>query len=276
LSCDIIHDLITTVLQLSAITKTFRLAKRRKTTAGAIDPRERGRTFYALDGIDLEIPSGGVLGLLGQNGAGKTTLLRILSTSLKPSSGVVLCDGEDLTKNPLEIRRRIGFVSGNTGLYGRLTAREMLLYYGRLQGMQAAALRERIDELSATLDMQAFLDRRNETFSSGMRQKVSIARALIHDPDILLFDELTTGLDVAAAESVLAVVEMCRERNKTVLFSTHHMDEVDQLCDRVAILHAGRLCFEGNAAGMRQQTGESFLDKAFLKIIKAEPGEVAA
>ena len=264
------------MLQLSAITKTFRLAKRRKTTAGAIDPRERGRTFYALDGIDLEIPSGGVLGLLGQNGAGKTTLLRILSTSLKPSSGVVLCDGEDLTKNPLEIRRCIGFVSGNTGLYGRLTAREMLLYYGRLHGMQAAALRERIDELSATLDMEAFLDRRNETFSSGMRQKVSIARALIHEPDILLFDELTTGLDVAAAESVLAVVEMCRERNKTVLFSTHHMDEVDQLCDRVAILHAGRLCFEGDAAGMRQQTGESFLDKAFLKIIKAEPGEVAA
>ena len=264
------------MLQLSAITKTFRLAKRRKTTAGAIDPRERGRTFYALDGIDLEIPSGGVLGLLGQNGAGKTTLLRILSTSLKPSSGVVLCDGEDLIKNPLEIRRRIGFVSGNTGLYGRLTAREMLLYYGRLHGMQAAALRKRIDELSATLDMEAFLDRRNETFSSGMRQKVSIARALIHDPDILLFDELTTGLDVAAAESVLAVVGMCRERNKTVLFSTHHMDEVDQFCDRVAILHAGRLCFEGDANGMRQQTGESFLDKAFLKIIKAVPGEVAA
>jgi len=263
------------VLQISAITKTFRLAKRRKAAAGAADPRERGRTFFALDGIDLEIPTGGVLGLLGQNGAGKTTLLRILSTSLRPSSGVVLCDGEDLTKNPLEIRRRIGFVSGNTGLYGRLTAREMLVYYGRLHGMQTDVLRERIDELSATLHMEFFLDRRNETFSSGMRQKVSIARALIHDPEILLFDELTTGLDVAAAESVLAVVEMCRERSKTVLFSTHHMDEVDQLCDRVAILHAGRLCFEGDTDAMRQQTGESLLDKSFLHIIKSAPREVA-
>ena len=221
------------------------------------------------DGIDLEIPSGGVLGLLGQNGAGKTTLLRILSTSLKPAQASCFAT-EDLTKNPLEIRRRIGCLR-QTGLYGRLTAREMLQYYGRLHGMQTEMLWERIEELSATLDMGAFLDRRNETFSSGMRQKVSIARALIHDPEILLFDELTTGLDVAAAESVLAVVEMCRERNKTVLFSTHHMDEVDQLCDRVAILQRAGL-LRGDADGMRQQAGESFLDKAFLKIIRAEPG----
>ena len=232
--------------------------------------------FFALDGIDLEIANGSVLGLLGQNGAGKTTLLRILSTSLRPSSGEVLCDGRDLTKNSMEIRRRIGFVSGNTGLYGRLTAREMLTYYGRLHGMRPDEIQNRITELSGTLDMEVFLNRRNETFSSGMRQKVSIARALIHDPEILLFDELTTGLDVAAAESVLAVVEMCRAQNKTVLFSTHHMVEVDQLCDRVAILHAGRLCFEGDTKGMREQTGETFLDKAFLKIIRAEPGEMEA
>ena len=261
------------MLQVTSLTKTFRLARKKRDSAERADPRERGRWFHALDSVDLGVQRGQVLGLLGQNGAGKTTLLRILSTSLKPASGVVLCDGEDLTRDPLEIRKRIGFVSGNTGLYGRLTAREMLRYYGRLHGMATAALDERIGFLSRRLDMERFLDQRNETLSSGMRQKVSIARALVHDPEILLFDELTTGLDVAAAESVLQVVTDCRGEGRTVLFSTHHMDEVDQLCDGVAILHEGRLCFEGGGDAMRSETGESFLDKAFLKLIRPKTEE---
>ena len=255
------------MLQVSSLTKVFRLACSKR-ARGERDPRERGRRFHAIDGIEFGVRRGQVLGLLGQNGAGKTTLLRILSTSLKPTSGVVLCDGEDLTKNPLEIRKRIGFVSGNTGLYGRLTAREMLLYYGKLHGMAAAALDGRIGSLARKLDMGWFLDQRNETLSSGMRQKVSIARALIHDPEILLFDELTTGLDVAASESVLTVVAACKREGRTVLFSTHHMDEVDQLCDSVVIIHEGKLCFEGGVDAMRSQTGESFLDKAFLRLIR--------
>ena len=261
------------MLQVSSLTKTFCLARKKRPSVERTDPRERGRWFYALDGVDLGVQRGQVLGLLGQNGAGKTTLLRILSTSLKPASGVVLCDGEDLTRHPLEIRKRIGFVSGNTGLYGRLTAREMLRYYGRLHGMAVAAMDQRIRLLAQWLDMDRFLDQRNETLSSGMRQKVSIARALVHDPEILLFDELTTGLDVAAAESVLKVVTDCREDGRTVLFSTHHMDEVDQLCDGVVILHEGKLCFEGGVDAMRSQTGESFLDKAFLKLIRPKTGE---
>ena len=132
----------------------------------------------------------------------------------------------------------------------------------------AATLDERIGLLVGKLDMGRFLDQRNETLSSGMRQKVSIARALIHDPEILLFDELTTGLDVAAAESVLTVVAACKREGRTVLFSTHHMDEVDQLCDSVVIIHEGKLCFEGGVDAMRSQTGESFLDKAFLRLIR--------
>jgi len=256
------------MLQVNSLTKTFRLARKKRAREQSLDPRQKGRWFHAIDGIDLGVRRGQVLGLLGPNGAGKTTLLRILSTSLKPTSGVVLCDGEDLTKNPLEIRKRIGFVSGNTGLYGRLTAREMLRYYGKLHGMAAAALDERIGSLARKLDMGWFLDQRNETLSSGMRQKVSIARALIHDPEILLFDELTTGLDVAAAESVLTVVAACKSEGRTVLFSTHHMDEVDQLCDSVVIIHEGKLCFEGGVDAMRSQTGESFLDKAFLRLIR--------
>ena len=261
------------MLQVTSLTKTFRLARKKRDSAERADPRERGRWFHALDGVDLGVQRGQVLGLLGQNGAGKTTLLRILSTSLKPASGVVLCDGEDLTRHPLEIRKRIGFVSGNTGLYGRLTAREMLIYYGRLHGMATPVLDERIGFLAQRLDMVQFLDQRNETLSSGMRQKVSIARALVHDPEILLFDELTTGLDVASAESVLKVVSDCREEGRTVLFSTHHMDEVDQLCDGVAILREGKLCFEGSIDAMRSQTGESFLDKAFLKLIRLKMAE---
>ena len=143
----------------------------------------------------------------------------------------------------------------------------------RVHGMATAALDGRIESLARKLDMGWFLDQRNETLSSGMRQKVSIARALVHDPEILLFDELTTGLDVAAAESVLTVVAACKSEGRTVLFSTHHMDEVDQLCDSVVIIHEGKLCFEGSVDAMRSQTGETFLDKAFLKLIKPKTEE---
>ena len=190
------------MLQVNSLTKTFRLARKKRAREQSLDPRQKGRRFHAIAGIDLGVRRGQMLGLLGPNGAGKTTLLRILSTSLKPTSGVVLCDGEDLTKNPLEIRKRIGFVSGNTGLYGRLTAREMLRYYGKLHGMAA-----------------------------------------------------------------------CKSEGQTVLFSTHHMDEVDQLCDSVVVIHEGKLCFEGSVDAMRSQTGESFLDKAFLKLIKPKTEE---
>ena len=155
------------MLQVNSLTKTFRLARKKRAREQSLDPRQKGRWFHAIDSIDLGVSRGQVLGLLGPNGAGKTTLLRILSTSL--------------------IRKLIGFVSGNTGLYGRLTAREMLRYYGKLHGMAAAALDGRIGSLAQKLDMGWFLDQRNETLSSGMRQKVSIARALIHDPEILVF-----------------------------------------------------------------------------------------
>ena len=224
--------------------------------------------FTAVNGVSFKAQQGEVLGLLGPNGAGKTTLLRILSTALKPTSGTVLCNGVDINHNPMEVRKTIGFLSGNTGLYGRLTPHEMLQYFGDLHGLDRPHFDRRLQSLARLLDMGSFLNRRNEALSSGMRQKVSIARSLIHDPEILLFDELTTGLDVAAADAVLKTVENCRHEGKTVLFSSHHMDEVDRLCDHVVVMNLGKLCYEGSVEGMRSKAGESRLDRAFLKLIE--------
>jgi sodium transport system ATP-binding protein len=210
-----------------------------------------------------------ILGLLGPNGAGKTTLLRILSTALKPTAGTASFDGVDIIENPLEVRRRIGFLSDNTGLYGRLTAREMIEYFGRLSSIESKKLKSRVEELIGLLSMKDFIDKRNDTLSSGMKQKVSIARTLIHDPQIVMFDEPTTGLDVVAAEAILQFIESCKQRGKTVLFCTHHMHEVDRLCDNVVMLRQGRLCFTGTPKQMLAHTGQTHLDKAFLTLAEA-------
>lgn len=255
------------MLETISLVKTFPSRSTRDNKNQQRDPREKRRTFNAVDGVSFKAQQGEVFGLLGPNGAGKTTLLRILSTALKPTSGTVLCNGVDINRNPMEVRKRIGFLSGNTGLYGRLTAHEMLQYYGELHGLDRPHFERRLRSLTQLLDMGSFLNRRNDALSAGMRQKVSIARSLIHDPDILLFDELTTGLDVAAADAVLKTVENCKHEGKTVLFSSHHMDEVERLCDQVVVMNLGKICYEGNAQGMRSKTDESHLDRAFLKLI---------
>ena len=177
--------------------------------------------------------------------------------------------GIDLVENPLEVRRRIGFLSDNTGLYGRLTAREMITYYGKLHGMECKKLLQRMDELFNVLEMTEFVDKRNDSLSSGMKQKVSIARTLIHEPDIIMFDEPTTGLDVAAAEAIMNFIESCKKQGKTVIFCTHHMHEVERLCDNVVILNKGKLCFAGSVEQMRTMSGQKLLDKAFLTLIKS-------
>ncbi|MFC1781690.1 ATP-binding cassette domain-containing protein, partial [Planctomycetota bacterium] len=150
-----------------------------------------------------------------------------------------------------------------------LTAHEMIAYYGKLYGMERTKLRQRMEELFNVLEMTEFVDKRNDSLSSGMKQKVSIARTLIHEPDIIMFDEPTTGLDVAAAEAILNFIETCKTRGKTVIFCTHHMHEVERLCDVVVILNKGKLCFEGSVEQMRKNTGQKLLDKAFLAIIKS-------
>ena len=261
------------MIEVNGLTKSFPRRRQKGKTPQYDQPQIQGRLFYAVRDVSFFVPKGVILGLLGPNGAGKTTLLRLLSTSLKPTAGTAAFDGTDIIQNPIDVRAKIGFLSDNTGLYGRLTAREMIEYFGKLHGMQPAQLRRRIDELVALLDMAGFIDKRNDTLSSGMKQKVSIARTLIHDPDVIIVDEPTTGLDVAAADAILQFIERCRANGKTILFCTHHMHEVERLCDRVVILNFGRLCFDGTVQQMRSQTGQTHLDKAFLCLIR--PKETA-
>ncbi len=257
------------MLQVKGLTKFFR-CPRRRTRRQQDRPTHRGKVIYAVRDVSFRAERGAILGLLGPNGAGKTTLLRVLSTGLKPSAGTADFDGVDVVKNPLEVRRKIGFLSDNTGLYGRLTAREMVEYFGRLHGINSARLKHRIDELFELLDMTDFADRKNDTLSSGMKRKVSIARTLVHDPAVIILDEPTTGLDVAAAEAILQFIESRKTDGKTVLFCTHHMHEVERLCDRVVVLHQGSLRFQGSLEQMRRDSGQIHLDKAFLTLIASE------
>ncbi len=264
------------MIEVDSLSKSFRRHKQKGKSRRQKEAHESGKWFYAVRNVSFRAETGAILGLLGPNGAGKTTLLRMLSTALKPSNGTARFDGVDVVESPLEVRKRIGFLSDNTGLYGRLTAREMIEYYGKLHGLEQAKINERMDELFSLLEMTAFADKRNDSLSSGMKQKVSIARTLIHDPEVIMFDEPTTGLDVAAAEAILKFIESCKDKGKTVLFCTHHMHEVDRLCDFVVVLHEGRLCFEGSIEQMRSHTGQSHLDKAFLTLIGSVEENYAA
>jgi sodium transport system ATP-binding protein len=256
------------MVKVCGLSKSFReRRKKARNLSGLLQRFQTGRKFFAVQDVSFCAENGTILGLLGPNGAGKTTLLRMLSTALKPSAGTAMFDEVDLVENPLEVRKRIGFLSDNTGLYGRLTAREMIRYYGKLHGMDRSRLHRRMDELFDVLDMTDFVDKRNDSLSSGMKQKVSIARTLIHEPDVIMFDEPTTGLDVAAAEAILNFIETCKDQGKTVVFCTHHMHEVDRLCDKVVVMNEGRVCFEGSIEQMYLQTGQSRMDKAFLAVI---------
>lgn len=265
------------MIEVKALSKTFSIPKRKKSgkVGEDIDPRESGKTFNALAGISFVSKSGEILGLLGPNGAGKTTLLRILSTALQPSSGTCVVHGADIVRDPLEVRRKIGFLSGNTGLYGRLSAREILEYFGKLHQVPKDKLSRRIEELFQVLEISSFAHRRTDTLSAGMKQKVNIARTLVHDPEVIVFDEPTTGLDVHAAQTILAFIERFKQSGKSVIFSTHHMHEVERLCDRVVLIHQGQLRFEGSVAQMKSQAQRTHLDEAFLTLIGQEVKHVA-
>jgi sodium transport system ATP-binding protein len=230
--------------------------------------RKRG-SVCAVDGVSFACRPGEIYGLLGANGAGKTTLLRILATILAPTEGVAIVAGFDVTKDPQMVRSRVGFLSTATALYGRLSAQEMVEYFGRLHGLDEAALRQRIDELFTRLDMNEFRDRRCDRLSSGMKQKVSIARTLVHDPSVMIFDEPTSGLDVMAARAIVAFIRECRDSGKTVVFSTHVMSEAEKLCDRIGIIHDGRLLAEGALAELRARFAIQDLEDLFVKVIQS-------
>jgi sodium transport system ATP-binding protein len=194
----------------------------------------------------------------------------MLATAIKPTSGTAIVDGHDIVQEPMEVKKRIGFLSGSTGLYARLTAREMVAYYGRLNGVTGQQLDERLKSLFDLLEMNDFLEKRNDKLSTGMKQRVSIARTMIHDPDVLFFDEPTSGLDVLSAESIVNFIKRCRDRGKTVILSTHTMDEVEKLCDRVTVIHHGREFITGTVPEVLEKTGTSNMEAAFKKLVKGE------
>ncbi len=232
----------------------------------AYDDWVRG-TFEALAGVSFEAREGEIFGLLGPNGAGKTTLLRILSTVLQPTSGEALVNGFDVVTQPSLVRHQIGFVSTNTAVYDRMTAWEMVEYFGRLYGVEKEELRGRMERLFVRLQMMEIRDVLGAKMSTGMKQKVSIARALVHDPPVLVFDEATSGLDVLVARALLRTVRELRDQGKCVIFSTHIMREAERLCDRIAIMHRGHVLSEGRLADMRQLHHEPDLEELFFRLI---------
>ncbi len=226
----------------------------------------RGK-FVALKGIAFEALAGEIFGLLGPNGAGKTTALRIIGTMLRPTSGVVTVNGFDVVTQPSEVRHQIGFVSANTGMYDRMTAWEVVEYFGRLYGIADEPRRARMEQLFERLKMNDIRDVLGAKMSTGMKQKVSIARALVHDPPVLIFDEATNGLDVLVARALLETVAELRTQGKCVVFSTHIMREAEKLCDRVAIVHRGTILTSGTLEALRDIHHEHDLEELFFHLI---------
>ena len=227
----------------------------------------KGALTVATSDISFVAHAGEVFGLLGPNGAGKTTTLRMLSTVLTPTTGTARIAGQDVVSQPHRVRAAIGFLSGNTGLYPRLTPREVLTYFGRLYRLPDERIDARIAELSRLLDMEGFLDKRCDALSTGMKQKVNVARTVLHDPQVLILDEPTAGLDVLAARTIIDFVRRCRGEGKCVVFSTHIMADVARLCDRLAIIHKGRVQFSGTLQEFRRDAGED-LEEAFLRVLE--------
>jgi sodium transport system ATP-binding protein len=250
------------MIETHELTKTFKDKKRGLITA--------------VDHVSFSCQPGRIYGLLGANGAGKTTTLRMLATLLKPSSGRCTVAGHDVTAEPERVRAHVGFLAASTALYGRLTSREMIAYFGRLNGLPEEEIKARTQRLADELDMHEFLDRRCDKFSTGMKQKTSIARTLIHDPAVMIFDEPTLGLDVMTARAIVKFVRECRNRGKTVIYSTHVMSEVEKLCDVIGIIHGGKLVTEGTLAELQDRYAEKDMEEIFVKAVGGEAALLAA
>jgi sodium transport system ATP-binding protein len=227
----------------------------------------KARTVVAVDGVDFTAADGRITGLLGPNGAGKTTTLRIVAALLPADSGQVRVDGIDVATHPAAALARMGVLSDARGLYPRLTARENIVYYGRLHGMAAAAAQARAETLAHMLDMQPLLDRRTEGFSQGERMKTALARALIHDPPNIILDEPTNGLDVLATRALREALRRLRDvEGKCIVFSTHIMQEVERLCDQVVVVSHGRTVATGTVPELAARTGETDFEESFVKL----------
>jgi sodium transport system ATP-binding protein len=235
--------------------------------------KKRG-VIKAVDDVSFSCHPGEVFGLLGPNGAGKTTLLRMLATILEPTSGTATVAGYDVREQALQVRASIGYLSGSTALYERMTAREMVTYFGALDGMSAQQIADRIERVFTDLDMHSFADGRCDKLSTGQKQRVSIARAIIHEPPVLFFDEPTNGLDIITARTITRFIRRCSTEGRTVIFSTHIMSEVEALCERMAIIYQGKLVAIGTLAELRERTGKQAFEHVFLSLIGEEDEEI--
>ena len=236
------------------------------------DVRKRFGEVEALRGVSFSVADGQITGLLGPNGAGKTTALRIVYGVMAPDSGHASVDGLDLGSDRLAAQARLGVLAHAQGLYPRLTAREQVRYAGQLHGLRGPALERRIDELAEVLELGDFLERRADGFSQGQKLKVALARALVNDPRNLVFDEPTSGLDVAGTRAVRALLKRLRDQGRCVLFSTHVMQEVSAVCDRVVVMARGLVVAEGTPEGLKAATGQATLEDAFVKVIGSDEG----
>jgi sodium transport system ATP-binding protein len=245
--------------------KSFKLTRQQRKEKGSLS---QGGKVDAVAGINFTCQPGRIFTLIGPNGAGKTTTLRIIATLLKPDSGSVTVCGFDTVKQPLEVKSKLGFLTGTTKLYERLTAEELVKYYADLQGMDPSRFEKRKDELFTLLDMHGFASWRIAKLSSGMRQKVSIARTIIHDPEVVVFDEPTVGLDVITAKNIIELIRRCKAEGKTVIFSTHIMGEVSLLSDDMALIHRGKLLFNGTFKDFLSHMRKESLEEEFIRLVQ--------
>lgn len=241
------------MIQVAGLTKIF-------------NDKKRGK-IVAVNNLKFNCREGQIFGLLGPNGAGKTTTLRILATMMLPTKGEVIINGFDVVKDANKVRRQIGFLSGETGLYDRFTPRETIKFFGRISGMEDKIIEKKMAEIFHNLDMEDFQDVRVHKLSTGMKQKLSIARCIIHDPPILILDEPTLGLDIITARTVTGYVKRFREQGKCIIYSTHLMREAERLCDVIAIIHQGNLIAQGTLEELKKNSSSEDLEEIFFELI---------
>jgi sodium transport system ATP-binding protein len=246
-----------------------------KQLSKSFEDKSRG-TVHAVDELSFEAHAGEIFGLLGSNGAGKTTTLRMLATILKPTAGTAVVAGHDVVDAPDQVRRSIGFLSGDMGLYHRLTPREVLMLFGQLAGLDHKAAARRSAELIERFDMTSYANSRIDNFSTGMKQRLAVARVVMHDPPVLILDEPTTGLDVPTAQIIEEFVVEAKRRGKCIIYSTHVMEEAEYLCDRIGVVHQGRLTALGTMDELRSHTGKHRLREIFLNLLNLTPINLGA
>ncbi len=250
------------MIEIDNLRKEFVLSKKNKKELNTTESKA-----IAVNGVSFTCKPGRVFSLLGPNGAGKTTTLRMLSTIFKPTSGSIKIAGIDANAHPEEARKKIGFLTGSTGLYARLTPDELIKYFADLYGVKKEDFEKRKKHLYDLLDIHSFKGKRIGKLSTGMKQKVSICRTMIHDPEVVVFDEPTSGLDVITAENIIQLIRDCKAQGKTVIFSSHIMSEVDLLCDDIAIIHKGNLLFSGEMQEFKNQMQAENLTAEFIRIV---------